>query len=233
MITLYQFEISPFCDKVRRILNYKKLPYKIHDVTLTETLNGGYKKINPIGKVPAIDHDGKIIVDSTDIARYIEEKYPQPALIPADKKMAALSHMLEDWADESLYFFEMYLRLAVPHNAERWIPEVTKNEPFYIKLTAPKLIPSMLGKVAKTQGTGKKSLEKLSQEVHGHIKAVADWLGTSNWLAGEAISLADISVFCQVKCLEGTREGAIALNEFPEVTAWMKRVDQATCVRSA
>jgi len=233
MITLYQYEISPFCDKIRRILNYKKLPYKIHDVTMNETLSGAYKKINPIGKVPAIDHDGRILVDSTDIARYIEEKYPQPSLLPADKKQAALVHMLEDWADESLYFYEMYLRLAVPHNSARWIAEVTKNEPFYIKLSAPKLIPAMLGRVAKTQGTGRKSLETLTKEVRNHTQAIADWLGEGQWLVGEALTLADISVFCQMRCLEGTREGAAALNEFPTVIDWMKRVDTATCARSA
>ncbi|HET8708371.1 MAG TPA: glutathione S-transferase family protein [Pseudomonadales bacterium] len=232
MITLYQYEISPFCDKIRRILNYKKLPYHIHEVSLLESVNGAYKKINPIGKVPAIDHDGRIVADSTHIANYIEEKYPQPPLIPTNKKDAALVHMLEDWADESLYFFEMYLRLAVPHNAERWIPEITKNEPFYMKLAAPKLIPAMLGKVAKTQGTGRKPLEMLSKEVYAHVKAVADWLADGSWLVGDAITLADISVYSQLKCLEGTREGAFALNDFPSVLSWMKRVDQATCVRS-
>ena len=34
MITLYQFEISPFCDKVRRVLHWKKVPYEIVEVPL-------------------------------------------------------------------------------------------------------------------------------------------------------------------------------------------------------
>ena len=38
MITLYQFEISPFCDKIRRILNVKHVPYAIEEVPPTKTL---------------------------------------------------------------------------------------------------------------------------------------------------------------------------------------------------
>ena len=34
MLTLYQFEISPFCDKARRILHWKKQPYEVHEVSL-------------------------------------------------------------------------------------------------------------------------------------------------------------------------------------------------------
>lgn len=233
MITLYQYEISPFCDKIRRVLNYKKLPYQLHEVSLTETANGAYKKINPIGKVPALDHDGKIIVDSTHIVRYLEEKFPKPSLLPANKKLAALAHMLEDWADESLYFYEMHLRLVVPHNAQRWIPELVKNEPVYIKLIAPKFIPAMISRTAKSQGVGKKSLEVISNELNDHVNAIAEWLSGGQWLVGDAISIADISVFSQLKCLDGTSEGASVLNAFPEVKAWMKRVDLATNSRSA
>ena len=34
MITLYQFEASPFCDKVRRICHVKNLPYQVQEVSL-------------------------------------------------------------------------------------------------------------------------------------------------------------------------------------------------------
>ncbi len=232
MITLYQYEISPFCDKLRRVMNYKKVPYQLHDVSVMDTINGAYKKINPIGKVPAINDDGHVLVDSTHIARYLDDKFPQPSLYPTDKKQAALAHMLEDWADESLYFYEMYLRLVVPHNASRWIGEITKTEPFYIKTIAPTVIPAMMSRTTQAQGVGRKSLELLAKELRDHVTAIAEWLSGGQWLVGDKLSIADISVFCQLYCLDGTQEGAAVLNDFPEVKAWMLRVDMATRMRS-
>ena len=40
MNTLYQYEISPFCDKIRRILNLKQVPYRVENITVLET---GYR----------------------------------------------------------------------------------------------------------------------------------------------------------------------------------------------
>lgn len=37
---LYQFEISPFCDKVRRVLNLKRQAYDIENVSVARTLSG-------------------------------------------------------------------------------------------------------------------------------------------------------------------------------------------------
>lgn len=90
MITLYQFDISPFCDKVRRILHYKNQPYDIEEITVQDTLLGKIKRINSAGKLPAIDHDGSIVNDSTDIAVYIENIFPDPPLIPSDPKKKRL-----------------------------------------------------------------------------------------------------------------------------------------------
>ena len=53
MLTLYQFEISPFCDKIRRVLNVKRVPYTTREVGLLEA-QMGFRKVNPVGKVPAI-----------------------------------------------------------------------------------------------------------------------------------------------------------------------------------
>ena len=121
MITLYQFEISPFCDKIRRVLHWKGQPYQVREIPLAQTFTR-LRKINPVGKLPCIEHEGRLIADSTDIAHYLEERFPQPPLVPSDPLERGLCHMLEDWADESLYFYEMRLRFTFPHNARRWLP---------------------------------------------------------------------------------------------------------------
>ena len=44
---LYQYELSPFCDKVRRVLNLKGIAYRTQDISILDTLRGRLKKLSP------------------------------------------------------------------------------------------------------------------------------------------------------------------------------------------
>jgi glutathione S-transferase len=226
MITLHQFEISPFCDKIRRVLQYKRLPYRVREVPLTQTLS--LKKINPAGKVPCIEHEGRYVGDSTDIAHYLEDKFPERPLVPKDARLAAQCHVLEDWADETLYFFEMYFRFGLSHNAERWVPELAKGTPGIVQAAARGVVPLVIKRTLGAQGLGKKRHENIARDLERHLDAVAGWLGEGDWLVGDTITLADISVFAQLFCVRGAREGAQAIASRSAVARWMDRVDRET-----
>lgn len=228
MITLYQYELSPFCDKIRRILNVKGVEYKIEEVTMMDTLKGRTKKLSPVAKLPIIDDDMHVVWDSTDIALYLEEKYPQNPLIPSDPKLKAQVQILEDWADESLYFYEMHLRLCVPHNAKRWVPVATHKDPKFIQSIAPFLVPRMLSQQSKAQGMGKKTLKQIEAELHRHCSSIQDWLGKDDFLVNNQLTLADISVYCQMECILGTQEGASVFSHYPVVADWMDRIQKIT-----
>jgi len=227
MIRLHQFEISPFCDKVRRILHVKGQPYEIREVPLSQALTA-VRKVNPAGKLPCLEHDGRFIGDSTEIAHYLEEKFPDPPLVPHDAKLRALCHVLEDWADESLYFYEMYLRFTLPHNAKRNIPLLTAHDPGWMKTAAGFVVPGMMRGVLGRQGLGRKTLPAVVRDVERHADAVAGLLGQGEWLVGDALSLADLSVFAELVCIRGSDEGARILEGHPAIVAWMARVDRAT-----
>jgi glutathione S-transferase len=226
MITLYQFQVSPFCDKVRRILQWKRLEHRIEEVPLARAL--GVRKINPTGKLPCLEHDGTFIADSTDIAYYLEAKFPEPPILPKDAAERALCHVLDDWADESLYFYEMRLRFTLPHNARRWIPELVHADPRFVKALAPFFIPLMMRRLTRQQGVGRKSREQLLTDVERQVDAIAGLLGQGKWLVGNALSLADLSVYAQLSCIRGAAEGARIIEAHPSVVAWMERVDGAT-----
>src|SRR3546814_14478673 len=81
-IVLHQLEISPFCDKVRRVLAVKGLDYKVHNVPMAEL--GKLKRLSPAGKVPILELDGVVLHDSSDICRALESYAPSPALFPVD-----------------------------------------------------------------------------------------------------------------------------------------------------
>ena len=227
MITLYQFEISPFCDKIRRVLHWKGQPYQVREIPLAQTFTR-LRKINPVGKLPCIEHEGRLIADSTDIAHYLEERFPDPPLVPSDPLERGLCHMLEDWADESLYFYEMRLRFTFPHNARRWLPALTAHDGAFIRRLAPRVIPRLMRGALARQGLGLKPRAAILADVERHLAAAADRLEGRDWLVGEALCLADLSVFAQFFCIRGTEEGAKMIEARPGVSAWMQRVDRAT-----
>jgi len=224
---LHQFQISPFCDKVRRVLQYKRVAYTTHEVPLIESTLG-YRRVNPIGKVPCIEHDGNCIGDSTDIAIYLEERFPERPLLPKNARERAQCHVLEDWADESLYFYEMRMRFGMPHNARRWVPELIKNDPAAVRAVAGTIVPRVIAMTARSQGVGRKPEAMMLRDVERHVSSVAGWLDGSDWLVGGAITLADIAVFAQLDCIRGTEEGQRMIDAAPPVSKWMGRVDEAT-----
>ena len=227
MITLHQFEISPFCDKIRRILNVKHVPYAIEEVPPTKTLSV-VRKLNPAGKLPFLVADGTVVADSTDIAWWLEAKYPEPRLVPDDPRERGLCHVLEDWADESLYFYEMRLRFTVDHNTRRNLPLLVAHDPPWMKAAARLVVPRMMRGILRKQGLGRKSLDQIVRDVERHADALSAWLGDGDWLVGDALSLADISVFAELACIRGSEEGAKIVAARPAVERWMARVDRAT-----
>ena len=227
MIRLYQYEISPFCDKVRRALWYKGQDFEVDNVTVAETLRGRLKKLGPAGKVPVLEIDGERTADSTDIVEMLEHRFPEPALYPDDPMQRALVHVLEDWADESLYFYEVRLRFAEPHNAKRWIPEALKYDSPPVTWLAARLLPGVMSRTADAQGVGRKPKATLEQDLRRHFHAIEQLL-VGDWLVGKQLTLADIAVFVQIDCLRGTEEGERLLRECPRTLDWLARVDAAT-----
>ena len=69
MLTLHLYHMSPYNEKVTRMLHVKGVPYRIQWWTLTDRKK--VQAFNPTGKLPALEHDGELVCDSTDMAWYI------------------------------------------------------------------------------------------------------------------------------------------------------------------
>ena len=61
--------------------------------------------------VPVLETpDGEIIADSTEIMEFLEPKFPNPPMLPEDKSLAALAHLIHSFGSEGLTKSAMYLR---------------------------------------------------------------------------------------------------------------------------
>ena len=226
MLIVHQYHLSPYNEKVRRMLNFKGIPYQEKYWLLAD--RNKVKAFNPTGKLPALEHGDHMIYDSTDVAYYIEEQFPEKPLIPADPAQRAMIHVLEDWADESLYFYEMHLRFTTPGNRERNMPRMVENESRFLRWLLPRVVPGGIAKITASQGIGRKSIEQLMIDVGRHISAIDGLLGEQDWLVGDQLSLADLAVYAMFQALCDADMAMVVLQRFPVVMSWMARVEDAT-----
>ena len=222
---LYQYQISPFCDKVRRAMRLKGLEWDTVEVPVVPP--GKFSHVSPTGKFPAVDFGGTIVVDSTDIIRHLDDLVPEPRLIPADPKHRADALILEDWADESLYFFDLTMR-NWPQNRASFLDDLLHAESGLKRRVLARFVPGALRKVAVTQGLGRKSETQVVTELAHHYDSLAARLQDNEWLAGPAISIADLAVRSMVFVLDRTAEGNRLHNARPILQQWSARVDAAT-----
>ncbi|PRX96439.1 glutathione S-transferase family protein [Paraburkholderia sp. BL25I1N1] len=225
MITVYQFSTSPFCAKVRKILGYKGLHYEIVEVPRDKVAE--FKDVSPTGKFPAIRNDGDVVWDSTDIAYYLDAAFPERAVIPADAHDRAIVHIIEEWADESLYFYEVLMRIGWPQNVERVVDEFAATMPNVDRQALPALLVEKGSAIATAQGIGRKPQEQVVQDAKRHADALDALLQKQLWLVGEKISLADIAVSVQVEALLYAREFSDYVKPKGKIAEWLKRVNAA------
>lgn len=87
---LYGVPLSPFVQKVRIVLEEKRVPYEIAPPDPT---------LHPLGKMPVL-RDGDVVVpDSSAICAYLERRCPAPALYPDDAAELARALFLEEYGD--------------------------------------------------------------------------------------------------------------------------------------
>lgn len=90
MITLYDYYRSTASYRIRIALNVKNLPHELKPVNLIqgegEHRSAAYSQVNPQQLVPSmVDHTHSITLSqSLAILEYLEEQYPQPAILPQD-----------------------------------------------------------------------------------------------------------------------------------------------------
>ena len=98
MMKIFGMILSPYVTRVALAARHKGLK---HTITMPKdgTKTPAFLKMNPLGKMPVIKDGATTLFESGVILEYIEDKWPQPPLLPRDPYARARARMIEDAMD--------------------------------------------------------------------------------------------------------------------------------------
>jgi len=222
-IKLYAFAPSPYVQKVAAILDFKQLPYApilVHPTKKTEIAFSRRKQ------VPIIDDGGEIVEDSTEIALYLEAKYPDPPLLPDDRAARAQVLTAERWIDDvfTARFYAPFI-WGIPANRERVLASFLKT-------------PSLSGfdRIALPRFAGVMMRHTIAQAQSDlfRLPAILDEfetrLGSGPYLGEQPQpSVADLAAFAIVSVVTDMDfEGAERVRERRAIAEWGERLRPVT-----
>ncbi len=194
MITLHQFPISHYCEKVRWALDFKGLEHRLHHWVPGFHIKA-MRKLAPRSSVPVLCDGDAVIQGSREILDHLESRQPAPALMPTE---AALQTQVQDWerlADDEIgpavrvlcYHHLLNDRAAIIHlftQASPWHAKWLLN--FGFKRLASRMRQFMRINAAAAQAA--------LTSLHKNVDKITRHLGTGTHLVGDAFSRADLTV---------------------------------------
>lgn len=201
MAQLYHFPLSPFCRKVRLSLAEKRIEVKLEDERYWEQ-SAEFLRRNPAGKVPVLRIDGKMLTESAAICEYLEEVYPEPALMPKDPDGRYEVRRLVAWFDDKF------------HN------EVTS------KLLYERVNKKVMGRGFPDSGNVKSG----ARAIKYHLDYMAWLLDHRRWLAGDVMTLADFAAAAHLSSLDYISD--VDWNRSELVKDWYAKIKSRPAFRS-
>lgn len=188
--------------KTLYVLEELGMDYEFKRVKLEEReqKTEAFLKMSPIGKVPVLQHGDDAIFESGAICRYLANLENSP-LYPSTPLERA---KVDQWMD----FFSCHLG--------RWLTTL-----FYE--TVMKKRYSMGAPHAET-------VEEADRFAHQQLGILNQWLSQNTYLAGGALSIADLFAFAYV---EQVKDIGFSLADYPKVQAWMDEINQRESIQRA
>ena len=224
MLELYHNAISTCSQKVRLVLAHKGLEFTSHEVDL---LGGGqhaseYVKLNPNHVVPTLVHDGAVLIESSLINEYVNDAFPEPAMLPAD---AAARHGARLWPkllDERVHPATGVVTFAIGPRA------ILLNQPEEVREANINAIPDPARRAVRrsviAHGVKAPEFAGALRTLIGLLDRMENALPSpAGWLSGDAFGLADAGVLPYVLRLDHLFITS-AIEARPKVLDWYQRV---------
>ena len=223
---VFGVRISPFVEKVVRGLQLKRLPFTL----VPPASPFDFKRWSPqTGKMPVLEVDGERTFDSTMILRRLDVLVPERPFFADDPKIAARQRFLEDWSDESLYWYGMALRWNDANYAAT-AAQILGTLPALIRPIAGLILPRSIRASAWGQGMVRLPLEHVTSELGKRWDEILEFLGDGPFLFADRPSAADLAIFGQAAMQRSgpTPQAEELIAERPALVDYLARVDSAT-----
>lgn len=203
---LYQFPLSHYCEKARWLLDFKQLDYQVRNL-----FPGAHRLLSQwyahSDTLPVLRDGKEWVGDSTEMAFYLDARYPQYPLLPTDPVLRSRTAVLEEVADQGGIHVRRWLYGEILDQPE--VMDVMLDSYVYAKPFKSQLSPFIKQGVKKLYGVRPEktaiSLGKMLEAITTLEQAL---LGNGGrYLVGDSLTLADIataSLFAPLLSLEGT-----------------------------
>lgn len=206
MRQLYHLPISPASRTARLVLAEKGLSFELVEERDWERRHD-FLALNPAGLVPVLlEPDGEVICGAKPIAEYLEETQPAVPLLPGDALARAEIRRLVDWFD---------IKFAMEVGEGLIFEKVTKRY------------------LSAAEGGGGPEMTVVRAALHNlryHLDYVCYLMEERNWLAGDALSLADLTAAAHFSCLDYV--GDVPWNQYPGAKDWYVRIKSRPSFRA-
>ena len=189
---LYHAHVSNCSMRVRMALEEKQLSWTSHHLNILrkEHITPEYFGINPNGLVPTLVHDGKVIIESDDIIDYLDDKFPDPPLKPANEKSR---EQMYHWLRRAT---AIHLRAVKPYIyfkrvGKRMAHSQAEDEKYRSLQTNPDLL--KFHRKSTNEGFSDEEIKTAKSVLDECFSEMNSILEKQAWLAGDAFSLADIA----------------------------------------
>lgn len=229
MLILYHHGSSACAAKVRFAIEEKRLPWegRYVDILAGEQFHEDYLRLNPKGVVPLLIDGDLVLPESTVICEYLEDRFPDRPLMPADAAGRARVRLWTKAVDEELHPACSAITYVVSHRHTILRNGVGSFEDFVENGDS-------AGKAARLlkwqwiqdgiEAPGAKDKIRLYLDYLDKMEAA---LASSEWLVGDAFTLADVAMTPYLNRLAALAMEPVWQNgRLPNVERWFEAVKQ-------
>lgn len=197
MFIVHSIPGSPFGRSVFAALEEKQAPYVLRAIVPGTLREPAHLAIHPFGRIPVLEHDGFTLYETQAILRYLDRVLPAPAMTPADPRAAARM-------DQIMNISDWYLFQGVA------------NVIGFQRIVGPRLMGLTPDEAVIAAAMPK------AETVFG---ALSDCLGDQLWMAGAALTLADLAVAPLMDFLAATPEWGALTRGRDNLVRWLDRMN--------
>lgn len=235
-LRVYGAAVSYYTGKLEAYLRYKEIPYE--RIAMGRAERGRVAAETGAAQMPAVElADGRFLTDTTAILAWLDEHFPEPAVIPRDPLLGFVSRLVEDYADEWMWRPAMHFRWSYRtdalHLSRRIVDELLGDVPLPGALKRWAIRRRQHGGYVKGDGVTRATwdhVEGIYRRTLGQLEAI---FVARPYLLGDVPSLADFGFFASMfrHFAQDPTASEIMRDRAPAVFEWQARLWNARASR--